>query len=42
MRNIFVWAIWLLAFAVAGSASEITEFPISTFGSGPYGIIASL
>jgi streptogramin lyase len=37
MRNIFVWAIGLLAFAAAGSA-QVTEFPIPTANSKPSGI----
>src|SRR5689334_656415 len=37
MRKTFIWATWILAFAVGGSA-QITEFPIPTSNSRPEGI----
>src|SRR5436190_15170531 len=37
MRNIFVWAISLMAFAVAGYA-QITEFPVLSANSSPTSI----
>ena len=37
MHNVFVCAIWLLAFVVTGSA-QVTEFPVPTASSNPVGI----